>query len=182
MVTPNKTKPVAPTTAPTAPTKGTAPSVATVATTVALGSTGPNANNVASNGAAVAVGNVCTVASMGTVWHFVALHAAPTTCANPAAWPPLYTVAGGTVAHKPGAPSGSNGLPYTTHAVAVPASGPAVWGVVHCYPGMRPLRGTNAAASNPGNGTMVATPAPLGARIGGAPCAATMALAKRLGL
>ena len=154
--------------------------MATVASApVALGNPGPNCTNVASNAVAVAIGNVCTVASMGTTWHLVARHTAPTTCANPAAWPPQYTSNGGTVARKPGAPQGTNGLPYCTHAVAVPASGPAVWAMVHVYPG---TTGTNAKASNPGNGTMVVLPAPLGATCGGTPCAATQALAKRLGL
>lgn len=184
-----QTKPTAPTKGATAaPTKGPAPAVATVATTpapakvVALGAPTPNANNNAAAAMAVEAGNVCTVAVGAAVWHFVALHNAPTTCANPAAWPPLYHTGGGTSTAKPGVPQGAANLPYTTHAVCIPHGGKAVWGAVHVYPGMRPLRGSNAAASNPGNGTLVATPGPVGARCGGNPCAATVALAKTHGL
>lgn len=140
---------------------------------------GPNCTNVASAAMAVAQGNVATVASLGTTWYYVALHGAPTTGANPASWPPCYTANGGTVARKPGAPQGASGLPYATHAVAVPSNGPAVWGMVHVACG---TTGSNAKASNPGNGTMVAIPAPLGATCGGVPCSATKAIAAALGL
>jgi len=188
MANPKQTATTATTQPAATPAKGPAPTAANVAApatkpvaTVALVG-GPNANNVASNANAVTAGNVCTVVCAAGTWHFVALHNAPTTCANPAAWPPLYHTGGGTSVAKAGAPQGVANLPYTTHAVCVPHGGKAVWGVVHVYPGMCPLRGNNAAASNPGNGTMVATPGPVGARCGGNPCAATLALAKGYGL
>lgn len=187
-----QTKPTAPTKGATAaPAKGAAPATVELASSsgqvepakvVALGATTPNANNNVAAAMAVEPGNVCTVVAGAGVWHFVALHNAPTTCAQPAAWPPLYHTGGGTSTNKPSVPQGVANLPYTTHAVCIPHGAKAVWGCVHVYPGMRPLRGTNAAASNPGNGTLIATPGPVGARCGGNPCAATVALAKQHGL
>lgn len=168
----------APTTAPT-----TAPATAT--TTAPIAAVALAKGNNANNGNAVAValqqGQVAVCTVQGGVWHVVAPHTVQATTCNPAAWPPCYTSNNGTQARKPGAPQGAAGMPAALHAVHVPATGPAVWGMVHYYAGMRSAT-SSAAASNPGNNTMVFCPAPVGAVVHGVPGPRTVAMAKALGL
>lgn len=165
-----------------APTK--APTVATVVAAPTMLPKGSGLCN--GKGVALAVattkGAAYTVPANGGngVVHYVACHAAPTTAAAPQTWPGAYSgttnATTGTVA---GGPAGSNGRAYATHAVHVPASGPATWAVVHVYPGKA---GTVVAARAHGNGTMVACQGGTGAFVAGTPCAATVALAATFGL
>ncbi len=172
--------------ATTATTGATAPATATVATpkaAVALPKGSGLCNGKAVAGAvATTAGNAYTVPANGGngVVHFIALHAAPTTCAAPQTWPGAYSgTTNATTATVAGGPSGSNGAAYVQWGVHVPSSGTAAWAVVHCYPGKA---GTVVAARANGNGTMVACQGGSGARMGGSPCKATLALAASYGL